>query len=69
MQMGCLADLPPSSAAVRRRLPDGHMIDAYSRSAATLNLLRSFANGGYAAMQRITQWNLDFTSHSAQGYR
>nr|GMD52324.1 phospho-2-dehydro-3-deoxyheptonate aldolase 1, chloroplastic-like [Ipomoea batatas] len=36
---------------------------------ATLNLLRAFATGGYAAMQRITQWNLDFTEHSEQGDR
>nr|XP_027062818.1 phospho-2-dehydro-3-deoxyheptonate aldolase 1, chloroplastic-like [Coffea arabica] len=36
---------------------------------ATLNLLRAFATGGYAAMQRITRWNLDFTEHSEQGDR
>mgnify|MGYP000196815228 CR=1 FL=1 len=45
------------------------MIKAYSQSAATLNLLRSFATGGYAAMQRVSQWNLDFTTQSDQGYR
>jgi len=45
------------------------MISAYSQSAATLNLLRAFATGGYAAMQRVTQWNLDFTEHSEQGDR
>ncbi|KAG6474721.1 hypothetical protein ZIOFF_068659 [Zingiber officinale] len=43
------------------------MIRAYCQSAATLNLLREFAAGGYAAMQRVTQWNLDFTQHSGQG--
>ncbi|XP_078441024.1 phospho-2-dehydro-3-deoxyheptonate aldolase 2, chloroplastic-like [Wolffia australiana] len=52
------------------RSPDPHrMIRAYSQSAATLNLLRAFATGGYAAMQRVTQWNLDFTEHSEQGDR
>ncbi|CAD6343187.1 unnamed protein product [Miscanthus lutarioriparius] len=54
----------------KSRLPDPHrMISAYSQSAATLNLLRAFATGGYAAMQRVTQWNLDFTEHSEQGDR
>ncbi|KAK9053753.1 hypothetical protein SSX86_024827 [Deinandra increscens subsp. villosa] len=33
---------------------------------ATLNLLRAFATGGYAAMQRVNQWNLDFTENSEQ---
>ncbi|KAJ1268921.1 hypothetical protein BS78_07G170600 [Paspalum vaginatum] len=54
----------------KSRLPDPHrLIRAYSQSAATLNLLRAFATGGYAAMQRVTQWNLDFTQHSEQGDR
>lgn len=54
----------------KSRVPDpNRMIRAYSQAAATLNLLRSFATGGYAAMQRVTHWNLDFTSHSEQGSR
>ena len=54
----------------KSRVPDPHrMIRAYTQSAATLNLLRAFATGGYAAMQRVTQWNLDFTEHSEQGDR
>ncbi|KAK8977235.1 hypothetical protein V6N11_021321 [Hibiscus sabdariffa] len=52
------------------RIPDPHrMIRAYCQSAATLNLLRAFATEGYAAMQRVTQWNLDFTEHIEQGDR
>lgn len=52
------------------RIPDPHrMIRAYSQSVATLNLLRAFATGGYAAMQRVAHWNLDFTDHSEQGDR
>ncbi|CAH2041475.1 unnamed protein product [Thlaspi arvense] len=52
------------------RVPDPQrMIRAYCQSAATLNLLRAFATGGYAAMQRVTQWNLDFAEHSEQGDR
>ncbi|KAL6594043.1 hypothetical protein ACP70R_048944 [Stipagrostis hirtigluma subsp. patula] len=54
----------------KSRIPDPQrMIRAYAQSAATLNLLRAFATGGYAAMQRVTQWNLDFTEHSEQGDR
>nr|GMD54146.1 phospho-2-dehydro-3-deoxyheptonate aldolase 1, chloroplastic-like [Ipomoea batatas] len=54
----------------KSRIPDPQrLIRAYCQSAATLNLLRAFATGGYAAMQRITQWNLDFTEHSEQGDR
>lgn len=54
----------------KSRIPDPErMIRAYCQSAATLNLLRAFATGGYAAMQRVNQWNLDFTEHSEQGDR
>ncbi|KAG6491803.1 phospho-2-dehydro-3-deoxyheptonate aldolase 2, chloroplastic-like [Zingiber officinale] len=52
----------------KSRFPDPQrMIRAYSQSAATLNLLRGFAAGGYAAMQRVTRWNLDFIEHSELG--
>ncbi|KAJ4745824.1 Phospho-2-dehydro-3-deoxyheptonate aldolase [Rhynchospora pubera] len=45
------------------------MINAYTQSASTLNLLRAFVAGGYAAMQRVSQWNLDFTENSEQADR
>ncbi|KAM1470969.1 hypothetical protein COP2_042689 [Malus domestica] len=55
---------------LQSRTPDPQrLIRAYCQSAATLNLLRAFATGGYAVMQRVTQWNLDFTEHSEQGDR
>ena len=48
---------------VASRRPDPHrMVRGYSQAAATLNLLRAFSTGGYAAMQRVSQWNLDFVS-------
>ncbi|KAK6923783.1 DAHP synthetase, class II [Dillenia turbinata] len=54
----------------KSRIPDPQrMIRAYSQASSTLNLLRAFATGGYAAMQRVTQWNLDFAEHSEQGDR
>lgn len=54
----------------KSRIPDpNRMIQAYTQSVSTLNILRAFATGGYAAMQRVNQWNLDFTEHSEQGDR
>jgi 3-deoxy-7-phosphoheptulonate synthase len=37
---------------------------AYMQSAATLNLLRAFANGGYANLHQVHKWNLDFMGRS-----
>ncbi|XP_059432219.1 phospho-2-dehydro-3-deoxyheptonate aldolase 2, chloroplastic [Corylus avellana] len=54
----------------KSRIPDPErLIRAYCQSAATLNLLRAFATGGYAAIQRLSEWNLDFAEHSEQGDR
>lgn len=54
----------------KSRIPDPQrMVRAYCQAAASLNLLRAFATGGYAALQRVTEWNLDFVEHSEQGDR
>jgi len=43
------------------RTPDPkRMIEAYHQSAATLNLLRAFAHGGYASLGRVHDWMLKF---------
>jgi len=55
--------------AVSRTPDPQRMVRAYCQSVATLNLLRAFATGGYAAMQRVNQWNLDFMEQSEQGDR
>ena len=52
------------SAEARRNDPQ-RMIRAYSQSAATLNLLRAFANGGYANLRQVHQWTLEFMGRSA----
>lgn len=45
------------------RVPDPkRMIKAYNQSAATQNLLRAFATGGLADLNKVHKWNLDFTS-------
>ena len=47
------------------RKPDPErLIQAYNQSASTLNLLRAFAQGGFANLKRIHQWNLSFISDS-----
>ncbi|WP_221792736.1 class II 3-deoxy-7-phosphoheptulonate synthase [Aquisediminimonas sediminicola] len=47
------------------RTPDPErMIRAYSQSAATLNLLRAFAQGGYANLHQVHRWTLDFMGRS-----
>jgi 3-deoxy-7-phosphoheptulonate synthase len=47
------------------RAPDPQrMVKAYSQSAATLNLLRAFAQGGYANLQQVHAWTLDFMGRS-----
>jgi 3-deoxy-7-phosphoheptulonate synthase len=36
------------------------MLDAYRQAAASLNLLRAFASGGYAALHHVSDWNMGF---------
>jgi 3-deoxy-7-phosphoheptulonate synthase len=50
------------------REPDpDRMVQAYNQAAATLNLLRAFAQGGFADLHQVHQWNLDFVDDSPQG--
>ncbi|MCZ2204187.1 class II 3-deoxy-7-phosphoheptulonate synthase [Bartonella sp. A05] len=52
------------------RIPDPRrMFMAYRQSAATLNLLRAFSQGGYANLENIHKWMLGFISNSPQGER
>ena len=53
------------------RIPDPQrMLQAYTQSAATLNLLRAFSTGGYADMNQVHSWTLGFTeSDKASEYR
>ncbi|WP_375449493.1 class II 3-deoxy-7-phosphoheptulonate synthase [uncultured Devosia sp.] len=47
------------------RIPDpDRMLQAYRQSAATLNLLRAFAYGGYAELTRIHEWTVGFMKGS-----
>ena len=52
------------------RIPDPErQIMAYRQSAATLNLLRAFAMGGYANLDNVQQWMLGFIKDSPQADR
>ena len=47
------------------RAPDPQrMVQAYNQSAATLNLLRAFASGGYANLHQVHAWTHDFMGRS-----
>jgi len=49
----------------KARLPDPErMIMAYRQSAATLNLLRAFASGGFADLARVHEWTTGFMKQS-----
>ena len=58
-------DFDPAS-----RTPDPQrQLDAYRQSAATLNLLRAFASGGYANLENAHRWMLGFVQDSPQSSR
>ena len=44
-------------------------LEAFRQSAATLNLLRAFAQGGYANLASVRQWMLGFVKDSPQSRR
>ncbi len=52
------------------RTPDPQrMLRGYSQAASTLNLLRAFAQGGYADLHRVHRWNLEFVEDGEQARR
>ncbi|HKX76998.1 MAG TPA: 3-deoxy-7-phosphoheptulonate synthase class II [Novosphingobium sp.] len=52
--------------ATRRNDPN-RMVQAYGQAAATLNLLRAFAGGGYANLSQVHRWTLDHIGSSPWG--
>ncbi len=52
------------------RKPDPmRLVQTYHASAAALNLIRAFTQGGYADLRQVHSWNQDFVSQSAPGKR
>ena len=55
-------------AASREPDPE-RMVRAYNQASSTLNLLRAFAQGGFADLHQVNQWTQDFVSNSPAGER
>ncbi|KRF17981.1 phospho-2-dehydro-3-deoxyheptonate aldolase [Nocardioides sp. Soil797] len=54
----------------KSRTPDPQrLVDVYNASAATLNLIRAFVNGGYADLRQVHTWNNDFVRESPHAQR
>ena len=50
------------------RIPDPErMLKGYYLSASTLNLVRAFTRGGFAALHRVQAWNQEFVKQSPMG--
>ncbi len=60
---GDIINGPEFEPETRRNNPD-RMIQAYSQSASTLNLLRAFSTGGYANLRQVHKWTLDHIGRS-----
>ena len=52
------------------RTPDpSRLVKVYNTSAATLNLVRAFTNGGFADLRQVHSWNQGFVRDSSAGER
>ncbi|MGA1568899.1 MAG: class II 3-deoxy-7-phosphoheptulonate synthase [Ilumatobacteraceae bacterium] len=65
---GHIVNDPAPTAAARIPDPD-RLVSAYHQSASTLNLLRAFTKGGFAALDRVHAWNQEFVASSPEGRR
>jgi 3-deoxy-7-phosphoheptulonate synthase len=55
-------------ANLKARVPNPKkLLKAYNQSAATLNLLRAFARGGMANLNKVHSWNLNYMNDHALG--
>jgi 3-deoxy-7-phosphoheptulonate synthase len=58
------------AASAEARTPDPQrMLRAYHSAAATLNLMRAHATGGFADLRQVHAWNQDFVRRSGAGQR
>ena len=63
---GDMVNDPAPTVKARKPNPK-RMLKGYNMSAATLNLLRAFTRGGFAALHRVQAWNQEFVSQSPMG--
>jgi len=55
-------------ADMKARVPNPKkLLKAYNQSSATLNLLRAFARGGMADLEKLHQWNLNYVQNHQFG--
>lgn len=52
-----------------RQADPQRMVQAYDQCAQTLNILRAFSSGGYANLNRLHQWTLEFVEQTPAGSR
>jgi len=50
-----------------RRPDPKRMLEGYFRACATMNIVRAFTRGGFAALDRVHAWNNAFVKNSPQG--
>ncbi|MCI6217688.1 MAG: 3-deoxy-7-phosphoheptulonate synthase, partial [Helicobacter sp.] len=50
-----------------RKADPKRLLQGYNQSAATLNLLRAFAQGGFADLNQVHKWNLSFVKDNVFG--
>ncbi|MBO6518526.1 MAG: 3-deoxy-7-phosphoheptulonate synthase class II [Rhodospirillales bacterium] len=65
---GDMVNAMPFTSEDRTPDPD-RLMRVYNQSAATLNLLRAFAQGGYADLNKVHQWTLGFIADSPEAER
>jgi len=67
--MSYRGDMVNSSEPIAEaRIPDpGRMLEGYYMAASTLNLLRAYTRGGFAALHRVSAWNQEFVKQSPMG--
>jgi 3-deoxy-7-phosphoheptulonate synthase len=63
---GDMVNRPEPTLEARTPNPK-YMLKGYNMSAATLNLLRAFTRGGFAALNRVHAWNQEFVVQSPMG--
>jgi 3-deoxy-7-phosphoheptulonate synthase len=63
---GDMVNRPEQTLEGRQPNPK-YMLQGYNMSAATLNLLRAFTRGGFAALNRVHAWNQEFVVQSPMG--
>jgi 3-deoxy-7-phosphoheptulonate synthase len=65
---GHIVNAEAPTAAARVADPE-RLVQAYNQSAATLNLVRAFAKGGFADLSRVHAWTQEFVASSTEGER